>query len=140
MVTATWSNSTTSTVASADYTLSGTLTTGTSTITVSYGGKTTTFNVTVTANPGLLYKWDLTNSLTDTVSSQVITLESASGVATATRDSTGLHFNAATQIAYLGEIDPVGKTVEIDVSSFSFAGDSTKHVRFLMNANAHCTA
>lgn len=33
------------------YTLSGTLTEGTSTITVSYGGKTATFNVTVTANP-----------------------------------------------------------------------------------------
>ena len=48
VVTATWSNQTTSTVASADYTLSGTLTEGTSTITVSYGGESTTFTVTVT--------------------------------------------------------------------------------------------
>ncbi len=48
VVTATWSNQTTSTVASADYTLSGTLTEGTSTVTVSYAGKTTTFTVTVT--------------------------------------------------------------------------------------------
>lgn len=48
VVTATWSNSTTSTVASTDYTLSGTLTVGTSTITVTYEGQTTTFNVTVT--------------------------------------------------------------------------------------------
>ena len=48
VVTANWSDSTTSTVASADYTLSGTLTVGTSVITVSYGDKTTTFNVTVT--------------------------------------------------------------------------------------------
>ena len=47
VVTATWSDSSTSTVASTDYTLSGTLTEGTSTITVSYGGKTTTFDVTV---------------------------------------------------------------------------------------------
>lgn len=46
-VTATWSNSTTSTVASTDYTLSGTLAVGTSVITVSYGGLSTTFNVTV---------------------------------------------------------------------------------------------
>jgi Bacterial Ig-like domain (group 3). len=45
-VTATYSASTTATVT--DYTLSGTLTEGTSTITVSYGGKTTTFSVTVT--------------------------------------------------------------------------------------------
>lgn len=47
VVTAHWSNSTTTAVPSTDYTLSGTLTVGTSTITVSYGGKTTTFNVTV---------------------------------------------------------------------------------------------
>lgn len=47
-VTATWSDSTTSIVASEDYTLSGTLTIGTSTITVFYGGKTDTFTVTVT--------------------------------------------------------------------------------------------
>ena len=45
VVTAHMSDSTTMTVT--DYTLSGTLTVGTSTITVSYGGKTTTFNVTV---------------------------------------------------------------------------------------------
>ena len=48
VVTAHWSNGTSSTVAKTDYTLSGTLTAGTSTITVSYGGKTTTFNVSVT--------------------------------------------------------------------------------------------
>lgn len=46
VVTATYSDNTTATVS--DYTLSGTLTEGTSTITVTYGGKTTTFNVTVT--------------------------------------------------------------------------------------------
>ena len=48
VVTAHYSDSTTSTVASADYTLSGTLTVGTSTITVTYLEKTTTFSVTVT--------------------------------------------------------------------------------------------
>ena len=53
VVTAHWSDNTTSTVSSSDYTLSGTLTAGTSTVTVSYGGKTTTFNVTVTAAPTL---------------------------------------------------------------------------------------
>ena len=44
-VTATYADSTTAVVT--DYTLSGTLTAGTSTITVSYGGKTDTFSVTV---------------------------------------------------------------------------------------------
>ena len=47
VVTAHYSDSSTQTVPAADYTLSGALTAGTSTITVSYGGKTTTFSVTV---------------------------------------------------------------------------------------------
>lgn len=51
-VTANYSDSTTETIT--EYTLSGTLTVGTSTVTVSYGGKTATFDVTVTANP---YTW-----------------------------------------------------------------------------------
>ena len=45
VVTGTYSDSTTKTIT--DYSLSGTLTTGTSTITVTYNNKTTTFNVTV---------------------------------------------------------------------------------------------
>ena len=47
VVTATYDDETTETVADNDYTLSGTLTAGTSIITVTYSGKTTTFNVTV---------------------------------------------------------------------------------------------
>lgn len=50
VVTANYSDSTSATVTT--YALSGTLTEGTSTITVSYGGKTTTFNVTVTHDVG----------------------------------------------------------------------------------------
>lgn len=49
VVTAHYSDNTTAVVSS--YTLSGTLTAGTSTITVSYGGKSTTFTVTVTEAP-----------------------------------------------------------------------------------------
>lgn len=49
VVTATYSDSSTETVSADDYTLNGTLEAGTSTITVSYGGKTATFDVTVTA-------------------------------------------------------------------------------------------
>ena len=49
VVTANWSDSSTSTVDSNYYTLSGTLTVGTSAITVTYLEKTTTFNVTVSA-------------------------------------------------------------------------------------------
>lgn len=58
-VTAHYSDSSTSTVASADYTLSGTLTEGTSTITVSYDGKTTTFNVTVSGEEVNILSYEL---------------------------------------------------------------------------------
>jgi hypothetical protein len=54
IVTATYSDATTDTISSNNYSLSGTLTVGTSTITVSYGGKTDTFTVTVTATPATL--------------------------------------------------------------------------------------
>jgi hypothetical protein len=50
VVTAAYTDGTTGEVASTDYTLSGTLAVGTSIITVGYGGKSTTFNVTVEAN------------------------------------------------------------------------------------------
>lgn len=48
VVTAHYSDSSTAVIPSTDYELSGTLEIGTSTITVSYAGKTSTFNVTVT--------------------------------------------------------------------------------------------
>ena len=71
VVTATYSDSSTATVPSADYTLSGTLAVGTSTVTVSYESKTTTFNVTVTdrwALPSGYTKYDyvLNNNTTKT--------------------------------------------------------------------------
>lgn len=50
VVTAVYQGGTTETVPAADYTLSGTLTAGTSTITVAYGGLTTTFDVTVSTH------------------------------------------------------------------------------------------
>lgn len=52
VVTALYSDASTATITA--YTLSGTLEVGTSTITVAYGGKTTTFNVTVTETPRVL--------------------------------------------------------------------------------------
>lgn len=55
-VTATYADDTTATVS--DYTLAGTLSSGTSSVTINYGGKTTTFNVTVTA---WNINWDYTD-------------------------------------------------------------------------------
>lgn len=42
-----------------DYTLSGTLSVGTSTVTVTYSGFTTTFEVIVTASTGIIAEWNL---------------------------------------------------------------------------------
>ena len=51
IVTAVYSDESTETLQASDYTLTGTLTVGTSVITAAYQGKTDTFNVTVTARP-----------------------------------------------------------------------------------------
>ena len=61
VVTAHYDDSSTETVT--NYVLSGTLTVGTSTITVSYGGKTTTFNVIVTHTESWDIEWDYTDGL-----------------------------------------------------------------------------
>lgn len=63
VVTATYEGGDTEVLADNAYTLSGTLATGTSTVTVSYSGFTTTFNVTVSASEayitdGLIHRWD----------------------------------------------------------------------------------
>ena len=69
VVTANYSGGSSAVVPSTDYTLSGTLTTGTSTITVEYGGLTTTFTVTVSAQPGMDWSsgvpYDMTEGLTE---------------------------------------------------------------------------
>ena len=59
VVTATWSDSSTSVVSSADYVLSGTLSAGTSTVTVSYGGQTDTFSVIVTETPAPAFDYGI---------------------------------------------------------------------------------
>lgn len=128
VVTALYEDGTTQVVT--NYTLSGTLAVGTSTITVSYGGKTDTFDVTVISN--MLFNWDLTQSLVDSVSGREIELRGTNG-AKPTQSSAGLVFNAATQNANFGSLSLVGKTLEIDVASFQFAGNTANHIRFVMH-------
>ena len=69
VVTAHYDDSTSETVTA--YTLSGTLETGTSTITVSYGGKTDTFDVTVTH---AVTQYTITNTLTNCTNSNAATV------------------------------------------------------------------
>ena len=95
VVTATFMDSSTGVIDAADYTLSGTLTEGTSTITVAYGGKTATFSVTVThMEVGLLHYWNfLTGSLADTVDGETIVTVGAN---TTTTSGTGLVIDEAS--------------------------------------------
>lgn len=89
VVTAHYDDSTTATVTS--YTLSGTLTVGTSTITVTYGGKTTTFNVTVTQ------AYSITNNLTNCTSSNNATGIASGGSYSATlTETSGYELSSVT--------------------------------------------
>lgn len=96
------------------YALSGTLTEGTSIITVTYGGKTTTFNVTVTQEPEtrtLLHKWDFTQSLEDLVGSADAVLTNC------TRTNDGVIFDANTDYITLGQVFGFDRTMEIDIEN-----------------------
>lgn len=111
VVTATYADTSTATVPSTDYTLSGTLVAGTSTITVTYEGETTTFTVTVTQYVRTpIYDFDLTQSATDSIGGIV-----SSG--TASRDSSGLHFTANDTYWDFGAIYDRDRTYEVDVLS-----------------------
>lgn len=89
VVTATYSNSQTAVLSDDAYTLSGSLTTGTSTITASYQSKSDTFNVTVTAF------WDIDWKYTDGVPTDYgFTISSANGTYTMTDDGYKVKTNA----------------------------------------------
>ena len=93
VVTAHYDDTSTATLADDDYTLSGNLTVGTSTIVVSYGDKTATFDVIVTQAEQWDFEWDYTDGLPNdngmvltNTGSNTINLAS-NGLSIATQDS-----------------------------------------------------
>lgn len=129
VVTALYSDST-SEVVTSEYTLSGTLTAGTSTITVAYQGQTTTFTVNVTHDSRvMLYNWDFTQSLTDTVQGQVAQLLRKVG-SYPVQDVFGVHITTSTGYIDLGDVYTPGITVEIDFGNME--NKQTNHARVLM--------
>lgn len=112
-----------------NYTLSGTLTAGTSTITVSYGGKTDTFTVTVTQASSAEYDWDFTTSLTDTVGGVTAVCTNCD------RSASGIAFDAGTDSVVLGNVFGFGKTMEIDFSNASYAFGNVNGIWFWTNQN-----
>lgn len=85
VVTATYDDQSTAIIPATAYTLSGTLTEGTSTITVSYEGKTATFSVTVTH---ATVQYSITNDLTNVTTSNAQTAINSGEAYTATLTAT----------------------------------------------------
>lgn len=83
----------------------------------------------------LLYAWDLTQSLVDTVGNTEATLiNTVTAENLPTRDSNGLHFTEAGQVARFVTLDGIAsKVIEMDVASMDFKGDTSKHIRLLDN-------
>lgn len=128
VVTANYNDGTSETVS--NYTLTGTLTTGTSTITATYGGKSDTFTVTVTHDSRvMLYNWDFTQSLTDTIQGQTAVLGRKTG-ANPVRDEFGIHITTSTGYVNLGDIYQTGITVEMDFGEVE--NKQTNNARVLM--------
>lgn len=103
VVTATLKDSTTEIVPSTDYTLSGTLEVGTSTITVSYAGKTTTFTATVVQ--GATASWDFTQSLVDSVNGYTAAITApATGYGTIAQTTNGLEYTVGSTNGMQGNV------------------------------------
>lgn len=115
-----------------DYTLSGTLSVGTSNITVSYHGYDEIIQVTVSSN--YIYEWDLTDSLTDKIQG-------------ATFDNQGATFTSGVGVSLSGQFNyiranlPVpisfGKTIEVDVGSTSLRGTNARNYFMLVNSDPY---
>ena len=141
VVTATFADSTTQTVTG--YTLSGTLTEGTSTITVSYAGKTTTFNVTVTETA--LYP---IRDISEMAVSSDIKLSVSNGnhivLKTTANSRTCYIFSSYVKTNYnpvfiANELFslPAGATYEIKVKNISYTGNTVASNNFVgLNAKA----
>lgn len=114
-----------------NYTLNGTLEVPTSTITATYGGLSDTFTVTVTHDTKtMLYNWDFTQSLTDTVQGQVAILAKVAG-ALPTQDAFGVHVVTSSGYVNLGEIYQPGITIEVDFGAMECKQEN-KNARLLM--------
>ena len=91
VVTAHMSDQTTRTVT--EYTLSGTLTVGTSTVTVTYGGKTTTFNVTVSEASPLYQLPEIASTTVSTYTGSLINIDDVTAYLDSSSTGKGCYFN-----------------------------------------------
>lgn len=101
------------------YTLSGTLTDAVSTITVSYGGKTTTFTVDVTVT--ILFDWDYTEGIGNKINSV--------GAVSPTMAANGLLLQGGETLysasAIAPNIEPPTESFKMDIDYTSLSADSS---------------
>lgn len=124
------------------YTLSGTLTEGTSTITVSYGGKSTAFNVTVTET-ALYPIRDISNMK---VSSDImLSVSNGNHIAlkTTANSRTCYIFSSYVKATYNPDFNtntlfsiPAGATYEIKVKNISYSGNTEASNNFRLAVKA----
>jgi len=147
VVTAHYDDSSAAIVAAADYTLSGTLTAGTSTVTVTYEDKATTFNVTVSAVPvlssisavytqsGTVYTTDSLDSLkTDLVVTATYSDSSSATVPAAdyTLSGTLTAGTSTITVTYGGETDTFTVTVT-QATAYLYNWDFTQSLTDTVN-------
>jgi len=136
-VTAHYDNSTSAIITT--YTLSGTLTAGNSTITVAYGGKSTTFVVEVThyeepePTDEAIYNWNFKQSFTDSVSN-VTALPSANTMEI-TANGVAIDTNQAIMLTPAGGVSVANRTIEIDMSSDTMAAQSSHSRVFCVDSS-----
>ena len=136
VVTANFADSTTQTVTG--YTLSGTLTVGTSTITVAYGGKTATFNVTVSENVLYPIRDIPTEALNTTLTLAVSNGNHITMTTGANSREAFIYSNqqrAGWGAGYVGTTlfsIPAGATCEFTVKNITYTGntDATNRIAF----------
>lgn len=122
VVTANYSDSTSAAVS--DYTLSGTLTEGTSAITVSYGGKTDTFDAVISQFIGAY--WDYTLG-------RLPSLE-LDGISTNLTNSPSVTFVEGTGIHYVGKGDSSNTNVRYGCENYITARKSKFEVDFIVRS------
>ena len=125
-----------STRAISGYTLSGNLTSPTATITVSYEGFTTTFNVAVTYVDNSLYNWNFTQSLVDSKQGATATLPET-GV---TQSSAGLTFTNSNQVHLVSLGSLKRYTIEIDITNIDSISASVNTQLYTLTSSSTATS
>ena len=138
VVTAHYADGTTQVLANTEYTLSGTLATGTSVVTVSYGNKTTTFNVTVTGVVSIEAVYTQSGVVTDTDDLSVLIPDL---VVTATLSDDSTFVVPSSDYTLSGELSDSTSTITVTYGTLTdtFTVEVTEIIDYTLNPLANIT-